>query len=296
MKEEQQTGQIEQIEQSEQKIKKPKKRYLSVIFWIALIIFAYFSGQYLLSELDYKQAKESATSQFSNVETEIYQTPIDDTEIIKPDNHPLTQNEILLKQQLQIAELQKSFNILKEDVARVKTNDSLAKIILSFVKLQDLVEAKQNYDSQLQKLGVLGRADFALTNKIDKLKLALGNQPKNSQELTKEFADLIPKIKAKQFEIDSGGTWLGKIKAATAQFIVIKRTDENTASSDVELFIIKTQNAINNKQFDQALENFELIGDDYQKIVAAAKVNLANANNFEQISGEIYSYLEVLSN
>lgn len=281
----------------ENEIKKPRKRYLSIIFWLALIIFAYFSVQYLWGEFNYKEAKENAKSQFSNIEAEIYKTtPLTSTEVTKPDDHPLTQNEILLKQQLQMAELQNNFNALKDDLARFKLNDSLPKIILSFVRLQDLSRAKQNYDSQLQKLEVLCRTDFAMTDKIIKLKAVLENQPKNREELAKEFADLIPQIKAKQIEIESGGSWFGKIKATIARFIVVKRTGENNASSDVELAIIKTQKAIENKRFDYALENFEMIGGDYQEILSGVKVDLKNADDFEKISDDIYRYLEVLSN
>jgi len=283
-------------QQTNQEIKKPRKRYLSVTFWLALIIFAYFSWQYLLSEFNYRQARENAQSQFSNVETEIYQTPLTIAETTKPDEKPLNQNEILLKQQLQIAELKNSFNALEIDLARLRSNDGLAKIILSFVKLEDLAEAKKNYDSQLQKLEVLSRADFALTNKIEKLKLALINQPKNSQELVTEFTNLIPQIKAKQIEIESGGTWWGKIKGIIARFIVVKKTGENNSSSDVELQALTIIKALENNQFDHALQNLDLIGEDYQEILANFKTDLQNANDFKQISDEIYRYLEVLSN
>jgi hypothetical protein len=279
-----------------QEIKKSKKRYLSVTFWLALIIFAYFSGKYLLSEFSYKQAKDNAQSQFSNVETEIYQTPLTTTEITQPDDKPLNQNEILLKQQLQIAELQNSFNALQNDLAQLKTNDSLAKIILHFVKLQDLIAAKQNYDAPLQKLEILSRADFALTSKIEKLKITLQNQPKNHRELAKEFADLIPQIKAKQIEIESGGTWWGKIKALAARFIVIKKTGENNSGSDVELLALKILQDLRNNNLEQALQRVNLTDLDYQEILVNFKVDLQNADRFKQINDEIYRYLEVLSN
>jgi hypothetical protein len=281
----------------ENEIKKPKKRYLSIIFWLALITFAYFSGQYLLNEFSYKEAKENAKSQFSNIESEIYKTtPLTNTEVTKTDDKPLIQNEILLKQQLQISELQNNLNTLKNDIASLKINDSLSKIILSFVRLQDLVEAQQNYTDQLQKLKVLSRADFALTNKIEKLETTLQSQPKNNQQLAKEFANLIPEIKAKEIEIKSGGTWLGKIKAIVAKFIVIKRVGEKNFSSNVEELIFQISQNIDKNQFDQALKNTELLGSDYWEILALIKIDLQNANNFKEVSDDIYKYLELLSN
>ncbi len=282
----------------EQAINKPKKRRYSIIFWLALLVFAYFAGKYLLSELHYKKAKENAQNQFPNIEAEIYQTPVASEKAATPDEKPLNQSEILLKQQLQITELQNGFNALKLDFARLKTNESLAKIILSFVKLQDLAFKKQNYDFQLQKLEMLARADFALVSKIEKLKTALQTRPKSQQELSGEFADLVVQIKARKIEIESenkwGGAWLGKLKATISKFIIIKRTDEITAKSPSDLTFI-SQN-IENKQYEQALQNLSLIGNDYQEILTSFKTDLQNAAEFQKINDEIYRYLEMLSN
>ncbi|MES2677356.1 MAG: hypothetical protein V4612_03465 [Pseudomonadota bacterium] len=280
----------------EQPIKKSKKYYYLAVFWLTIIGLVYFSGKYLINEFHYKQAKDNAQSQFANIETEIYQTPIAHSEANKIEEKPLNQNEILLKQQLQISELQNSFSALQLDLARLKTNDSLPKIILSFVKLQDLIAAGQNFDNELQKLEVLCRADFALTDKIIKLKLTLKNQPKNRQELAKEFANLIPQIKAKQVEIKSGGTWWGRIKAVIARFIIIKKTGESNSASEVESAMFKIINAIENNRLDVALQNVDLIGNDYREILAGFRNNLQSSSNFQQISNEIYKYLEMLSN
>jgi hypothetical protein len=285
-----------------QEIKKPKKRYYSAIFWLALIIFIYFVGQYLFREFTYKAAKNNARGEFSNIEAEIYQMPLPDPKPIKAQEKPLDQNEVLLKQQIQISELQNKFNTLQLDLIKLKTNDSLAKIILSFVKLHDLVEAggEVGYDSELERLVVLCRSDFALTSKIDKLKLILQNKPKNYQELSGEFANLIPQIKAKQVEIGSGqglvGSWWGRFKATVTRFIVIKKTGENRSDSDVEFVMFKIVRALDNKRLDGALYHLNLVSQDYQEILATFKIDLQNANNFQQISDEIYKYLEVLSN
>ena len=291
----------------QQNITKPKnnKRYFSAIFWLALVIFIYFSGQYILNEFHYQQAKKEAKSEFPNIEAEIYKTnseapqsqPLSTviSEASKP-LEPLNHTDVLLKQQLQISELQNNYSTVKLDLERLKANDSLPKIILSFVKLKDLVDLKQNYSGELQKIEALCRADFAITSKISQLKLALQNQPKNNLELSAEFAQLIPEIKAKKFEFESSQTWIGKIKATIAKFIVIKRTDGKNDGSSFETAIANTQNFINNRQYDKALQNLETLGCHYGEVLGIIKKDLQNADDFQKISDEIYRYLEVLSN
>ena len=89
---------------------------------------------------------------------------------------------------------------------------------------------------------------------------------------------------------------MGRIKAVISRFIIIKKTGENSAKSDVELAIFKTINAIENNRLNVALQNLDLMGNDYREITSAFRNNLQKADNFQQISNEIYKYLEMLSN
>ena len=284
---------------------KNNKHYFSVIFWFALIILIYFSGQYLLNEFHYQHAKKESKSEFLNIESEIYKTNNTETQnqtlstaigesakTLEPLNHA----DILIKQQLQISELQNNYNTLRLDLERLKINDSLPKIILSFVKLKNLVDLIQNYNDELQKLEVLCGSDFAITSKIVKLKLALQNQPKNNLELSSAFIRLVPEIKAKKFEFESSYTWIGKIKSAIARFILIKRTDEENDGSRFDNTISNTQNFINISQYDKALQNLETLGYNYVGVLEAIKKDLKNADDFKKVSDEIYQYLEVLGN
>ncbi|MCE3255133.1 MAG: hypothetical protein K0R25_627 [Rickettsiaceae bacterium] len=279
-------------------LRKSRKFYFSAIFWIALVIFTYFAARYFISE--FKHRKDSASEIQDTDSTKQDQSLENPTEADKTtagaNEQTLNSNDILLKQQLQISELQKNYNDLKLDVEKLKTNNELPKIILSFVKLQDLVSLKQNYNNQLQKLEVLCRADFALTAKISKLKIALQNQPKSNMELAEEFSKLIPKINAKRLESEGSKGWIGKIKAFIGKFIIIKRTDGKGERANFDALITDAANSIANQQYDKALQAINLLGSQYASILSAIEIDLQNADYFQKTTDEIYQYLQTLSN
>lgn len=281
----------------EQNNKKSNKT-LIIIFVVALVILMIFTGNYLFNI--FQKAPENTgsanapISEFNNIESEIYQAN-SNNQLEKTHDSSINQTEVLLKQQLQISELQHNLSELKSEIERIKTGDALSKIILSFVKIQDLVEKKQNYYEELQKLELLCRADFALSRKIEKLRSSLSNSAKNNIELSKEFFEISPILKAKKVELDSHGSWSGKIKAFFTKYIVIKKTGEKS-KSDFDRLVDNLQISIDNKQYTVAIQVIDNMDPQYQEILVNLKTDLQNADDFKQISNEIYRYLEMLSN
>jgi hypothetical protein len=279
---------------------KIKKSYFTIIFWLVLIIFAYFTAKYLLNEWSYKQARKKAESQFSNIELEIYKTnegnKIDKVtnQQLKLDDSPTNQNDLLLKQHLQITQLQSDYNALRSDLAMLKLNDSLPKIILSFVKLKNLIDFKMNYDEELQKLELLVNKDQNLVNKIKKLKFFLQKQPKNKKELLDEFDSIIPIIFAKKIIVENNNSLIDKIRANISQFIMIKKIGEAN-KSNLEMSVANTRNFINAAKYHKALLELGNIDDYYQETLSPIKSDLKNIINLQLISSEIYHYLEVIS-
>ena len=80
------------------------------------------------------------------------------------------------------------------------------------------------------------------------------------------------------------------------RFISIKKIGEGAQQSDFESAIVDIQHNINQAQYKQAMTLINNIGNPYQEILAGARIDLQNAYNLQQISNEIYKYLEALSN
>ena len=282
-----------------------KNKKLSIIFWLIIVAFIYFTIQYLFSEFSYQQTKRGVERRFSNIESKIYENIVGEDENKKNDNNakiqpqmdnaPLNYTNILLKQQLQISQLQNNYDALRVTLGRIKINDNLPKIILSFIKLINLVELKKNHDQELKKLELLCRADFVLSKKISILKKILQSQPKNNQELSENFINLIPIIKAKEIEVTGNNNWSSKIKSTISKFVTIKRTDKNSIDSDLELLIVNIYNTINNRQYDLALKNIENISDEYQNLLFIIKMDLQNTALLQKTKNDIYQYLENIS-
>lgn len=273
----------------EQQEKKINKRYVSIIIWLVLIIFAYLAARHITNEISNKRAQKTAETPLINIAP----TPGNPAS-----EAPQTTSDILLKQQLQISELQNNYNNLRFELERLKTGDNLPKIIFTFVKIQDLLNAKSDYASELQKLEVLCGRDIALSNKVAKLKFFLKNPPKNSAEIADEFSKTIPEIIAKKIELNNKqGLW-GKTKSVIARFITIRRVDGNaqTIEQNVDAVIMQSKNLIAQKQYGAALKTLNSLGEDYQPILIKLNIDLQNADGLQQISDEIYEYLKVLSN
>lgn len=270
-------------------------KFLILIFFLPITILGLLLGKYLIDRIENKKIANSSaieSGEFDSIESEIYQTSSAQT---NKGNQALNKSAILLKQQLQISELQNNFYELKTEVDRIKTGDALGKIILHFVKLQDLIAAKKDYRQELRNLELLCRSDFALSKKIEKLRQNLLTPSKTNAELVKEFALIYPQLKSKKIEIESKGSWIGRIKAYIAQFITIKKTGSQRKTS-FEIILDDLQKNIESKEYLKAINNIENLGPEYQEVLAKLKADLKNTNDFQQASDDIYRYLEMLSN
>jgi hypothetical protein len=180
-------------------------------------------------------------------------------------------------------------------ISKIKTNDVLPKIILSFVSLEDLIDSKQNYEKDLQRLELLAKADFALSIKISKLKLALDSKPKTNQELVFDFNQILPKINFKQDELGNEDDWLKKPKAFIAQFIKIKRTDQKKPTTDFEVLSVEIKRSIEMKNYENALRFVGEVDKEYKSLFESIQEDLKKSNNLQKSVIEIHIYLEGLA-
>ncbi|MFT6220599.1 MAG: hypothetical protein ACJAVG_001319 [Rickettsiales bacterium] len=258
-----------------------------------LIIFIIFSVNHLKNASIGEKPKSKV---ISNIKKKVIAKIIPEKKKVKIDNKPLDQNEILLKQQIQISDLRDDLNSLKLDVSRSKTNNNLPKIILTFIKLSDLVEENKPHEDLLRKLEILSKADFSLSSKVSYLRKNLIKEHKSQKELENQFSYLTSQIKAKKYKIENENSWSDKAKSMISRFVIIRKTNEKNQASDIDILILKIENNIEQKEYDLALENIDLVGDDYQDILVDFKDDLEKSANLERSFEDLYQYLEALSN
>lgn len=278
-------------------MKETNKKYFLIILGLLLAIIVFSGGKYLVNEIKYQRAKQSDSNQFANIEAKIYDTS-NSAPNQTAENPTKFDNEVLLKQQVAITELQKNYNDLKLEVTKLQHQNQLPKMILGFISLRDDFDQGKNYQEDLQKFELLCGHDLALTNKVVKLKSLLKNPIKTNQEISIEFSALIPQIIAEKTLLNSNQNWQNKLKAQIAKLIVIRRVDGKVEKpgQDVDLMVLQTEKAINNQQYDQALQMIAALNNDYQTIFTKLIPDLQNVSQLQQISSDIYSYLQELSN
>lgn len=277
---------------------KPSNRILKKLFWLILAIVIIFIAAKIHDEYQYKKAAKLVTpDQLSNIETQIFDinSNADNNGSIAISSEGDTS---LIKQKLQIEELQKQLQILQIELDKLKNQDKLPKIIIALVELQNQFELGKNYDGNLSKLEALSASDLVLNNKIEKLKAVLKNSPKHSREISNNFAGIIPQIIALKYSEPQNTGIIGKIWNNISKLITIRRIDGivKKPKQNVDFIILQTEKLIAEEKYEQALNLLSTLGQDYQPVLVKVNFDLQNAADFQKVNSEILSYLKELSN
>ncbi len=277
---------------------KPFNKILKRLFWLIICITILFIAAKIHDEYQYKKAAKLVTAdQLSNIETQIYDTNSNvdgDISSIATNNGDVNS----IKQQLQIEELQKQYQILRIELDKIKNQDKLPKIIIALVELKNQLELGKNYEDNLGKLEALSAGDLVLNNKVEKLKAVLKNSPKHSEEIGKNFSNIIPQIIASKYSNPEDVGTIGKIWNNIAKLITIRRVDGivKKPEQNVDFIIFQTEKLIVEERYEQAINLLSTLGQDYQPILVKINFDLQNAADLQKITGEILSYLKELSN
>ena len=278
---------------------KPSSKILKRLFWLIICITILFIAAKIHDEYQYKKAAKLVTAdQLSNIETQIYDTNsnVDNGDVSSIATNNGDVNSI--KQQLQIEELQKQYQILRIELDKIKNQDKLPKIIIALVELKNQLELGKNYEENLGKLEALSAGDLVLNNKIEKLKAVLKNSPKHSEEIGKNFSNIIPQIIASKYSDPEYVGIIGKIWNNIAKLITIRRVDGivKKPEQNVDFIVFQTEKLIAEEKYEQAINLLSTLGQDYQPILVKINFDLQNAADLQKITGEILSYLKELSN
>ena len=279
--------------------KNQPSKTLQKLLLLALCFAILFITAKIYDEYQYKKATKLVTPDWpGNIETQIYDTSsnIDNNNLSSTIENAGDIN--FIKQNIQIEELQKQYQVLKTELDKIKNQDRLPKIIIALVELQNQVELGKNHEGNLGKLEALSAGDLVLNNKVEKLKAILKNSPKHSKMISKNFANIIPQIIASKYSAPEDAGIIGKIWNNIAKLITIRRVDGivKKPQQNVDFIILQTEKLISEEKYEQALNILSTLGPDYQPILVKINFDLQNAADLQKINSEILSYLKELSN
>ncbi len=286
------------------KTKNLKRHYLLTIIWLLIIVFLYFAFQFTLQQINYKKNNKQELDKLSNVKNQIYKTNqgqeinltnSDEEQKRKTLNLTPSKDQASTTQQNQILQLQNDYNQLKLELERIKTNNKLPRMILSFVKLIDLTNLKQNYQPQLHQLELLFKGDKSLENKLEKLKSALAKSPKNNQELHQEYMQIInSNNSSKTFNQNKPKDFWQRLKLVVGNFITIKKI--NPAQQELEkIKLTEIEANIVIECYSKALEIIKELSVENQEIFLPLTNDLGNAIDLQNSQNDIYQYLNLLT-
>jgi hypothetical protein len=283
-----------------QEIKK-KRSYLSVIFWLGLLILIFWASRYLFNQDNFEMINKNALVQSESIippATNIKDNKPEQNQAGSETNADKEFYAALSYLQLQIKELQDKYDRLNKEVEKAKNPDKLSKIIISFVEMRNCIEARESCSEQLQKLEILSQSDLGLSAKIDALKLVLKDKPKSQEELKIQLNALIPNLMLKKPEIDEPLGLFENVKYHLHKFIVIRRVDgiAGNESENIDRVIFEVKKLINDKKYFKAAEILSNLPQGYQQVSNDMIKELKNAAELDRISNEIFSYLKLMGN
>lgn len=281
---------------------------LVIIIFSGIIFAAYKIREYKI----YKQAIDKIAKGYEpgNVENIIYDLGKEDGNQ-EPDSSHSHDNysENSLSKELskarsdleilsEIKELKDGYQLMQTELAQIKNQDRLPKIIIAFVELQNLIELGHNYLPQLHNLELLSIEDDNLKAKVSQLSALLDRQPKTNSQIVEEFSEVIKEVMSRKSKGSASDSLFGKVKGSLSKLIIIRKTEGTVENDDqnIDLIIANAERAISQGYYQHAWQALELLPADYKPIVAQTAFDLKEIIKLNRINNEIFVYLKLLAN
>ncbi len=299
-------------QQQIQKDSRKKQNFLTkIVFLLTVIFFGYLGFKYWKiqnsKKTDNQDFGQKELEKFDNSDGEIFDLSNNHLQQKSEDNSydlsSLNVSELkekgaefvyqmLVKNQLQINNLNQEVLNLKSEVLKYKNREKIGKIILAYVELRQEFFAQKNYKNNLQNLEILSALDENLLVKIEKIKPLLPIFS-NKEKLSKNFSDLIPEIiVAKNNNSDNSLT--SKILRNLSKLIIIRKVDGKDVG-DIDSKIFKIEKFLHQENYQEALNLLLSLDQNYHEIIKDFLNDLSVAIEVQKIDQEILNYLKNLT-
>ncbi len=287
-----------------------KSGFFSKVVILTIVgAIGYFGYGYYKNEVRKNHSKQEL-GKFDNIESDIFDLSdnsisADSGSYAKLDEHKLSEltitelreggaefiYQLLLYNQVQIAGLKSSMQILKEDFKKYKSQEKIAKMTLVYVDLRQKIYQGKNYTKSLQSFEILASGDKKLEEKIDNLKINLQNFY-SFDVLSVHFSKIIPSLiatKNHNFE----GSFSEKLRFSFAKIITIRKLDENGA--DIDGAIVRIEKSLRDEDCQNALLIANSAEGKYKKILETFIAELNFSCEVKKSDEGILLYLESLA-
>lgn len=285
-----------------------KKSFLFKFSLVILLACTLIIGlrYWKMKAIERKNAQE--ISKFDNIESEIFDLSADKNHENDAGNldeshfNDLTLTQLkeggaefiyklLLKNQLQIAELKTANQNLQNEFEKYKIQQKTTKIIFVYVELRERFFGAQTYQETLRSFEGLAMADKDLAKKATSLKLLL-TKFSGSEDLRAKFNALIPDLIATKNN-PQNNNMLQKVRHNLSKLVVIRKLDAN--ATDIDGAVRRAELALAQDDFKTAYDNLFALDANYHELVGKYLEELKNAAEIQKIDQEILLSLRALS-
>lgn len=288
--------------------KKSQKILVGLVIFLSLIFFGYFGFKYSVLQSVKKIEAQKDLQKFDNIESEIFDLSISSDDLGDAAGSPhdfsdIAVNELrekgaefiyqmLLKNQVQIAHLDKKTQLLNDEIVKYKNQQKIAKMILTYVDLRQDIFGNKSYANNLQSFELLIAQDKNLSEKLSKLKESL-EKFSSQKELQKSFSKIIPNlIIAKK---DNGdGSFLSKVKSNISKLVIVRRIDGKNPQ-EIDAKIVKIEEYLAQENYQEAMNLLLSLEQKYHKVTHDFLNDLSAVIEVQEVDQEILNYLKSLS-
>jgi hypothetical protein len=273
-----------------------------------IILFILLSASYLffrqIEESEKQKTSDSHQLESSNNEDSTLSLSLDHAHDLKEKNiEDFAVNTIqekgvefiyrsIIKNQEEISYLKEQNQILKNEFAKFKNRENLAKIIFIYIDFRQKFFSAQNSDQEFNNLQAATIFDKDLYEKISKF----GELKKNfinKEVMLQNFSNLIPELIAiKNSNKDS--SLLGKVKYFFSKLIIIRKIDGKNIS-EFDQNLIEIERSINDQNYSEAMINLLKFEQKYHSTLEKFLQDLSISIEAKKIDEEVLSYLKNLS-
>jgi len=199
--------------------------------------------------------------------------------------------QTLIKNQLQIEEINEKIRQLKNDFNKYKSQEKIAKIATSYIALREKIYAGSDYSEELKNFEISIIFDDNLKNKSDKLRKNLTSFL-SDEKINENFAKIIPSLITKKYQNLGNDVW-SKIKYNLSKIIIIRKIN-NEDISTIDGMVLKIENLLHNKKYQEALDNLLLLDQSYHEIIKDFLELLSASIEVRKIDQDILNYIKNL--
>ncbi len=289
-------AELENQQTQNKKVKKSRYFLVKIIFFAALVFFAYFAIQYWYVKgfsgtkhavldngdiFDFEASKDGEAIDLSDMTVDELREK--GAEFIY---------QMLLKNQMRVNELKTQIQDLRAEFTKYKNQEKIGKIIFAYMDLRQKVFAGENYNNALQSFELASSFDKNLQGELTKLRPLLKDFA-GVKKLAKNFDELIPQLMALK-RGNPEADFASKVRYQIAKIIVVRRIDEKNPK-EIDAVIVRAQKLLVEENYQESLQELLALDQKYNQVLKSFLNDLSNAIEVQRIDLNILNYLKNLS-